>query len=1400
MSKTIFILLICCLFPASFLSAQCVGSDSLWKKVVKLRSSSTPPTSQLQILLKDKANIERCPEQNDSSHALLLQSIGSLYFLRGDYLQAIQYGRRAIQIISTNRNKSTINESHLVMHYYSLSRYYNGFNMVTERVKALDSSIAVSMRLKVNNLYCLAALYQRTEYSFDIGDYHECLNYANQCEKLAMEYAKRGSLKEQNDGMSYASSSSAWKVNGLLELKRFAEAEKLLEDKVNKSKSPQFESSLGTLYEQLAEIEVSKENYAKAVSYFDKALLSDAKFGFGMGCKTIVNNLAYNLYFKKLNDLDKSLVTLHKALSYVNQDTTQNAIDAFETLNVLANIAQVFVKKKIFDSAFRYFQLAFDQVKPGTNESEIVKSRLDDFIKTKKISYLVSLCTEKGDAFWELYHDTKKKFALDEAIRIYEETDKLLERIRIEESEIQSKLFWRNDTRHLYEHAISVCYEGDNMPKAFYFFERSRAVLLNDELNQRSLFGSKEIARLVQVKKSILQFERDLRNATDPKQVQELQDSLFEKQRERDQLSNAVSARNPYYYSSFLDSSSLSLQRAKEEILKDHAALIEMFVGDSAVYMMTITKEEARINRVKKSAYDQLVDQYILYISNPVLINKQFNLFRKVSGELYHLIFQKDSLPAGRIIISPDGTYFPFEALIKKQEKQPYYFLYDYAVSYTYSAKFLTTKFSSATKRTVYNFMGIAPVNFPPGFNLSALSGSDRSVNSVQSYFSHADNFIGTQASKNNFTANFPRYKIIQLYTHASESSQYKEPVIFFSDSSLYLADLIPSTDYNTQLIVLSACETGIGILYKGEGVFSFNRAFASLGIPSCISNLWAVDNESTYRLTELFYKYLSKGSPIDVSLQKAKIQFIRTATSKEKQLPSYWAGTILTGKTNKVEYQKANWAWLIVVMSSLALLSLLILIQWKQKNGRMVVKESRSRSNKNSKTSIMADFPRSICVKFRENINVPYAEQDEVSDYISKREILPVKRLIELYKGIEIEKYFTSVEPARIMELLKEAEENKYEGRPMRGKEKPITSSTYRPQLLSYFKIKCPYGTDLASLQELLGKYPSVEKAYVESGPYPPSVNADNDKKSFKQNYLDAAPTGIDARFAWTVAGGDGSSTVRFLDIENGWTLNHEDLPRNIDLLYGVNHLKKGHGTSVLGIVLAKDNTKGGIGITPRVQGSVMSTFETDDASSYNKANTILRAFDKMSFGDVVLLEIQGQIGEGATLWPGEVEIAVFDAIFAARSKLVIVEAAGNGTLNGGRNVNDEINKDSGAIMVAAATSAHPHQKIVQSNFGSRVDCFAWGENITTTGDGDIGDSPTAYTDTFDGTSGASAIIAGAAVAIQSMCETKFGSRFYPASLRDILRNPAYGTQPGPGHAIGVMPDLQKIYNGEIA
>jgi subtilisin family serine protease len=361
--------------------------------------------------------------------------------------------------------------------------------------------------------------------------------------------------------------------------------------------------------------------------------------------------------------------------------------------------------------------------------------------------------------------------------------------------------------------------------------------------------------------------------------------------------------------------------------------------------------------------------------------------------------------------------------------------------------------------------------------------------------------------------------------------------------------------------------------------------------------------------------------------------------------------------------------------------------------------------------------------------------------------------------------------------------------------------------RLWSYVRITVPAGADPEEIARTVSGWSSVESAYVEAGPSPPPlVNARDDPMNGEQGYLDAAPQGIDARWAWDKTDGAG---VLFVDIEQGWTFNHRDLKRaKIMVISGENAAYHGHGTAVLGEVVGVDNRIGVVGIAPKAKARTVSQYRT--MNRYSTAEAIISAASAMSAGDVMLLEAQTPIGDGDVYLPVEVYPAEFDAIAAATRKgIIVIEAGGNGSadLDSTRNAVGKLSlnrkssdfQDSGAIIVGAASSVHPHERMYFSNYGSRIDCFGWGENVATTSDGWQSQDPAIYTSTFSGTSSASPIVAGAAVLLQSWAKQQ--RRVYsPKEMRALLCNRKINTRSKAPKTdrIGVLPNLKNIIQKE--
>lgn len=391
------------------------------------------------------------------------------------------------------------------------------------------------------------------------------------------------------------------------------------------------------------------------------------------------------------------------------------------------------------------------------------------------------------------------------------------------------------------------------------------------------------------------------------------------------------------------------------------------------------------------------------------------------------------------------------------------------------------------------------------------------------------------------------------------------------------------------------------------------------------------------------------------------------------------------------------------------------------------------------------------------------------------------------------------------------------------RGSHPPLAS------LADFWRIDLRHDRQAEATRSTLHQLTGVDIAYHETEvreAMPDFPLLGNNPYEPFQHYLKAAPEGIGA-IAVLQSVAANSVGVRVIDLERAWILDHQDLP-TLALKYGddatgTDDLDGDHGAAALGVVGAIDNAIGVLGAAPKLTRlDVVSHFDAGDGTSMHVADAIIAATTHLEPGDILLLEVQRQ--QGGQLLPTEIDNADLNAIRqAVDSGVVVIEPAGNGKLDLDtwqdptgqhaldRSASDFI--DSGAIVVGASrknvgqdSGGKGHKRYDTSNYGSRVDVYAWGERIFTCGYGDLAGSEGAadsYTSNFGQTSGAAAIIAGAAALLQSWHKAVTGEALTPLAMRKALADPMSGTRQidvqtdGP---IGVMPNLQSVVERGVA
>jgi len=358
----------------------------------------------------------------------------------------------------------------------------------------------------------------------------------------------------------------------------------------------------------------------------------------------------------------------------------------------------------------------------------------------------------------------------------------------------------------------------------------------------------------------------------------------------------------------------------------------------------------------------------------------------------------------------------------------------------------------------------------------------------------------------------------------------------------------------------------------------------------------------------------------------------------------------------------------------------------------------------------------------------------------------------------------------------------------------------------------------------EQIGLLEEVEEVYTQPKPLPATVDlsevptsniisppAVNSLGNFihYQGYLNLAPQGIDAKYAWTVAGGTAKG-VKIVDVEAAWNRTHDNLPNMFTAIGGDSNDDDWfkHGTAVTGVVSGVDIGFGIKGIAFEAKLGTSNIF-----SWGSTANAIIQAADAAGNGGIIIIEVQygSEIKTAnctcnqsqCNFLPVEYFSAEFDAIrYAVAKGVTVVEAAGNGSVNfehaAYNNKFNQAYRDSGAILVGASNST-TRTPACFTNYGNRIDVHGWGFNVTTTGYGDLysaGGQNQYYTSSFSGTSSAAPIVAGAAASLQGIAKKKIGRFLTPYEIRNILSSTATSQSGGFSKKIAGLPNLRKAIN----
>ncbi|MEZ4984094.1 MAG: CHAT domain-containing protein [Saprospiraceae bacterium] len=376
---------------------------------------------------------------------------------------------------------------------------------------------------------------------------------------------------------------------------------------------------------------------------------------------------------------------------------------------------------------------------------------------------------------------------------------------------------------------------------------------------------------------------------------------------------------------------------------KHQVTILTYSVGKDQLFLTAVAPNDVHftVTPIGRDSLHQLVQDFRESLSrNPGNPSPESLATLATSGyKLYDLLLKPvEGMATSRLIIIPDGALevLPFAALLRKPTdsgKMPFsvwpFAIKSFSFSYAYSMDILLESVQSLSKHKKQEILAFAPkftATTPQGTKEDFLRYNGNLKNNIEEVAHIARHFkgafyLGDKAKITTFKEKAPHYSILHLASHAKADTAIGN----FSwlalspqlgeDARLEVWELYDMT-IPADLVVLSACETGLGEWQMGEGVVGLERAFAYAGAKSLVTTHWQVSDKASAQIMEIFYEELSQGKSKDEALRNAQLAFLNQGIDWLAH-PFFWAAFVQKGNAEPLLIDK-RWLpildWYIIV------------------------------------------------------------------------------------------------------------------------------------------------------------------------------------------------------------------------------------------------------------------------------------------------------------------------------------------------------------------------------------------------------------------------------------------------------------------------------------------------------
>ncbi|MEP0535098.1 CHAT domain-containing tetratricopeptide repeat protein [Reichenbachiella sp.] len=872
--------------------------------------------------LKSALVIARENKKDRTDEAVVLNGLGRINFFLSNYNEALDYFGQSLDILRAHDGDyNQIAGGYINMGSINLMKGHYG-NAVAYYEKALQY-----IPEDLENQH-KAGVYNNLGYAyFEQGELESALLYY--LKSLTM----RRSLLDANHP---AIASSLVNVGNIhyrqgapdLALQYYQQALDIRKETL-KADHPEIGQNLmniGMMHDLLAD-------YPKAEMYLKEAI-SNLIIGAGAGHQ-FVGDAYLNLgsTYRKQNKSVLADSVFQLALEiFVSKQSTKDIISI--------HLERARLMEKDPQMALNYTEIAlaalfpeWETMKGGEILTQISPSNCHDLLKIYK---------EMAGAYENIYVLNNGIEQLENALAIRKLSVRLLDMMRLNYRSDISKMYNDELNRIIYEKGVSdalqlgiIKKEATYNEEAFWFIEKGKASVLHTNLveSKANKIGGVDpglLERLHSNKKQLTYLENELISVDSMHQTP-IREKIFELVRGFDALKDSVRMAFPDYHQ-LTQQIDVPTVRDIQNTLAPDEAVLEYFIGESELTIALVTQNRFEL---------ELIPDVESIKSNVKSIYRAINKrdkgrFRELSMALYSNLLEPvrghlADINELKIIPHADLWYLPFESLITNDTNDDKladasYLIADFVISYHYSSTLLTGH-QRVIDSDNQSLLAFAPVFKSSAINriedslryssfyeksnshdyLDVLPESELEVAKIARVFEsngqRASVFLHKLSTEEKFKLNARNYSFVHLATHSfidEEKPNYSgiyfskpDSLAIHNEDGILFAGELYNLNLNSDLVVLSSCESGIGKLNRGEGMLSLSRGFYYSGAKQVLYSLWKVYDKSTSELMVSFYDHLLNGSPTASALRKAKLEMLKSKTSS---FPKNWAGFVLLG------------------------------------------------------------------------------------------------------------------------------------------------------------------------------------------------------------------------------------------------------------------------------------------------------------------------------------------------------------------------------------------------------------------------------------------------------------------------------------------------------------------------